>query len=368
MKKKDSQNSIHFSHDTLMRYAKILGFGQIHTKIDSELGLHAIIAIHNTDLGPAIGGTRFIHYPSTSLALYDALRLAYHMTLKAAISDLAHGGAKAVLVKPKDLKNRRAYLRSYGDFVHQMDGQYITAVDVGTNEEDMDIIAERTPYVFGASRVYAQQKDPSLFTAQGVLRGIQAAVKFKLKRDDLEGLHVAVQGAGHVGYLLAKLLTQRGAKITIADPKPELTQHCAVKFNARIVQLDEIYDVPCDIFSPCALGGIINLDTIRRLKASIIAGSANTQLAHHKYDYLLRDKGILYVPDFVINSGGLIYAAMVYDYQDPNMAISKIDQLYSTLLDIFARSEQTNVPTHTVAVQMSEEKLKKKKILKKVSL
>lgn len=352
---RDKKTSVHHPYGTIVRYARLLGYGEIHTKIDREVGLIAFIAIHSTKLGPAIGGTRFIRYPNTSLAIYDALRLGYHMTLKAAVSGLNHGGAKAVVIMPKNLKDRAAYFRSYGDFVHEMNGQYITAVDVGTTEDDMDIIAERTPYVFGASHL--GQKDPSPYTAQGVLRGIEAAVKFKLSRDNIEGLHVAIQGVGHVGYELARLLTARGVKITITDPKPEVVQQCINQFGANAVPLDEIFDVACDVFSPCAMGGVINLGTIQRLKTSIIAGSANTQLAHRKYGHLLNDKGILYAPDFVINSGGLIYAATVYDYQNPEMAETKINQLYDTMLQLFERAATQNLPTHDVAETMARERL-----------
>ncbi len=350
-------NLRHYKHEALMRYAKILGFGEIHTKVDPDTGLHAIIAVHSTKLGPAIGGCRFRSYSTIGSALKDVLRLAYMMTLKAATSDLPHGGAKAVLIKPKVLKDREAYFRSFGDFVHQLNGDYITSLDVGSTTEDMDIIAERTPYVIGATKTHKVDTNPSPYTAMGVLRGIEAAVKFKLNRDDLEGLHVAIQGAGAVGYFLSKALHERGAKITLCDTKPEATQRCVDEFGASVVGIDKIHDVPCDVFAPCALGGTLNLDTIDRLKTTIIAGAANNQLAHLKYGQLLHEKDILYAPDFIINSGGLINAAMVYDYEDVDMSVAKINTLYGTMLELFERSQKENKPTTNIAELMAKEKL-----------
>lgn len=351
---------LYHKHEVIMRYARLLGFGELHTKIDAVTGLNAVIAIHSTQLGPAIGGTRCFRYSTAGSAIIDALKLAYTMTLKAAVSDLPHGGAKAVLLKPKLIKDRKAYFRSYGDFVHEMNGRYITAVDVGTTEQDMDVIAERTPYVFGTTAV--GQGDPSPMTAKGVVRGIQAAVKYKLKRDNLENIHVAIQGAGHVGYYLSKMLHELGAKITIADPKPESVNRCIEEFGANSADIKEIYDVECDVFSPCALSNTINYDTINRIKAPIVAGSANAQLAHQKFAELMRQKNMLYAPDFVINAGGLIFAAMVYDTQDVEMANTKIDKLYDTLLNIFELADQKQKNTADIAEKMAKDKLNKKRV------
>jgi leucine dehydrogenase len=348
------------SYDTLNRYARLLGYGKIHTKIDPATGLNAIIAVHNTQLGPAIGGTRLYSYPSIGLAFIDALRLGYIMTLKAAFNDLPHGGAKAVILKPKVISDRAAFFHSYGDFIHELNGHYITAVDLGTNGEDMNLISERTPYVFGAAKRHPLETDPSPHTAQGIFRGIQASVQFQLNRDSLEGLHVVVQGAGHVGYALIKLLIKHGAKVTFCDPNTETVARCTQELGAQPVSLNEIYDIPCDVFSPCALGGVINLATIQRLKTSVIAGSANAQLAHRKYGALLHKKGILYAPDFVINSGGLIYAAMIYDYLDAQKATTQIDALYDRMLYLFERSKSENLPPEEMAEQIAKEKLEKK--------
>ncbi len=351
----------HYTLEGLMRYARILGFGDIHTKIDSKTGLQAIIAIHNTQRGPAIGGCRFYQYKSFESALKDVLRLSYMMTLKAAASDLPHGGAKAVILKPAEVKDRDALFRSFGDFVHDMNGRYITAMDIGTSTHDMDIISERTPHVIGAAGTDKFQSDPSPFTSQGIMRGIQAAVKVKLGRDNVDGLRVALQGGGKTAYYLAQHLHKAGAQIIMCDPKIEATQQFAEEFQARIVPSEEIYDVDCDIFSPCAIGGTINLETLSRIKATIIAGGANNQLAHRKYGALAYQRGILYAPDFVINSGGLIQAASIHDYHDINIAIKLTEQIYDRMLTIFERSAKTNTPTMEVAEQIAKEKLHEKR-------
>ena len=351
-----NDNETH-SYQALMRYAEMLTCNEFHVKFDPETGLHAIIAIHSNTLGPAIGGCRLKPYTNAGMAMKDVLQLSYMMTLKAAISDLPHGGAKSVIIAPDHMKDRHALFQSFGDFVHQLNGRYIAAMDVGTETTDMDAIAARTPYVIGARGTHASHDDPSFHTALGVLRGIEACVHFKLNKDSLKGIRVAIQGAGHVGYELAKLLAEKGAKISICDPKHEAVQRCVIECGATAIALEDIYDVDCDVFAPCALGGVINNDTLSRIKAKIIAGSANNQLAHKKIGAILQEMGILYAPDFVINSGGLIQAAMIYDYNDLSLAIKKIDKLYDILLGIFKRAETVKRSTTEVARRAALEKL-----------
>ena len=350
-------NHHHHTHESLMRYARMLGFGDIHIKIDSTTGLHAIIAIHSTKRGPAIGGCRFYSYNSVNLALKDAIQLSYMMTLKAAFTDLPHGGAKAVILKPYKIINREALFRSFGDFVHTINGRYITAMDIGTTTQDMNIIAECTPHVIGAAGTDELQSDPSPFTSRGIFLGIKAAVKCKLNRDTVEGLHVAIQGGGKTAYNLARFLYQAGVTISMCDTKPEATQKFSDEFQARVVSPETIYDVPCDIFSPCAIGGVINLNTLNRLRASIIAGSANNQLAHRKYGIIAHQRGFLYAPDYVINAGGLIQAASVHDYHSVDIANRLINNLYDCLLELFSRSVKENIPTTEVADLIAKEKL-----------
>lgn len=340
-----------------MRYAKLLGYGDVHVKRDTATGLHSIIAIHNTNRGPALGGTRCYAYETAGQALKDVLQLGYMMTLKAAISDLPHGGGKSVIIKPPQINDRDALFRSFGDFVHEQNGRYIAAIDVGTQTHDMDIVATRTPYVIGAADMHEGHSDPATHTALGVLRGIQASAQFKLNKANLNGLHIVIQGAGHVGYTLAKLLAEQDCQISISDPDTVAVQRCVTEFAATAVACDVIYDVDCDIFSPCALGGILNLKTINRLHCSIIAGSANNQLAHRKYAHLLDEKNILYAPDFLINSGGLINAALVYDSADEILATQHIMRLYETTLQIYERAAREHLPTTRVAEQIALEKI-----------
>lgn len=343
--------------DSLMRYAEFLGFGDIHLKIDDKTGLKAIVAIHNLKRGPAIGGARLLAYQTVDRAYEDAIRLAHMMSFKAAINNLPHGGAKAVLIQPKVIKDREAYFEKFGEFVNELGGRYITAVDSGTSPVEMDIIARRTPFVTCTSQSGADS-DPSPLTATGVRRAIEAAVKFKLGRDTLEGVHVAIQGAGHVGYYLAKELKARGARLSIADINLKTLQHCVDDFQAEIVPADRIYDVEADVFAPCALGAILNLDTIKRLQVKIVAGSANNQLAHHHYGSLLHERGILYAPDFLINAGGLIHVAVIYGHGDLQKSMEQINNIYHTVYDIYERAHYENKATNIIAETIARDRLR----------
>lgn len=351
-------NKKRISHEALMRYARLLGYGEIHHKIDKASGLNAIIAINNTQRGPAIGGCRFYSYQSKDQALKDVLRLGYMMTLKAAVSELPHGGAKSVIITPPEPYDRKALFSAFGDFVHSMNGRYITAVDVGSTESDMNVIGSRTPYVLGRTDLSTSEGDPSPYTALGIFRGMQAAIKYKLGRDDVEGIHIALQGAGRVAYFLAKLLTKHGAIVTTADPNKQATERMADELGANIVSHETIYDVDCDVFGPCALGGTVNLNSIHRIKSKIIAGAANNQLANLKFGQILHDRGILYAPDFVINAGGLIYVSSIYNHLSAAVVDEQINHIYDTSLKIFERSERENKPTMKVAEEIALENLK----------
>lgn len=345
----------HFT-DSLLRYAERLGYGDLHIKIDHETGLVAIVAIHSTKLGPAIGGCRFIHYDHSDQAIIDAMRLASMMTLKAAVNNLPHGGAKAVLIKPKSVPNIEKYFERFGDFVNSLNGRYITAEDSGTDAAMMDIIARRTSFVTGTT-FGGYAGDPSPFTALGVRRGIQAAVKFKLNRDDLHNIHVAIQGAGHVGYYLAKELLEQGAQVTMADVNSSHLQQCVDELKVNIVEPHAIYSVECDVFAPCALGGALTAEIIKHLPARIVAGSANNLLEHSQNAQTLLQRDILYAPDFVINSGGLIHVAAIYDHGDAKKAREQIDGLYDTSMKIFERAAIENISPYTVAEKIALENL-----------
>lgn len=353
-------NKTHHHHtglDRLFRYAEFLNYGEVHIKFDPATGLRAIVAIHNLNRGPAIGGCRLIHYPTTDDALEDAMRLGYMMSYKAAISNLNHGGAKAVLIKPKVIKDRKAYMEVFAEFVNDLGGRYVTAVDSGTSEADMDIIASRTPFVTCTSQSGAGG-DPSPRTALGVRRGIEAAVKFKLGKDNLDGVHVAIQGAGHVGYFLADELKKCGARLTVCDLNPTNLQRAVDEFGAAVCSPEEIYDIKADVFAPCALGAVLNLHTINRLNVSIVAGSANNQLAHYQHGSLLKERGILYAPDFVINAGGLIYVAAIYDQADGQEAMKQVGDIYNTLTEIFIRADHENRATNEIAELIALDRLR----------
>ncbi|STX51797.1 leucine dehydrogenase [Legionella busanensis] len=340
--------------DDFLDYALAHGFGDLHFKVDPVTGMKAIIAIHSTKLGPALGGCRFIEYPDTFSAINDAMRLARGMSFKAASVDLPLGGGKSVIIKPTEPFDREAYFHAFGKFIDELGGRYITALDSGTQLSDMDIIAEHTPYVASLSKYNG---DPSPFTAKGIFRGIETAVAFKLGKDNLAGLHIAIQGLGHVGYALAQYLHQAGAKLTVADINKANVERAVVEFGANFTTTDLIHKIPCDVYSPCALGAVINDITIQQFQAPIIAGAANNQLAHTYHGQLLHEKGICYAPDYVINAGGLIFAASKYLHVHENEVEQQIERIPDSLLEIFKHSEQENKSTSEIADMLAKEKL-----------
>lgn len=341
--------------DELLSYAKKLGFGELFFKIDQINQLCAIVAIHSTRLGPALGGCRFIEYISIDHAIHDALRLAQGMSYKAALANLPLGGGKTVLMRPKELLDRSAYFRALGRFVNEFKGRYIIAMDSGVVIEDMDSVALETPYVVTTSK---HKGNPAPYTALSVLYGIEAAVKFKLQLDHLEGVHVAIQGMGHVGFALANALQKKAARLTICDNNTELMQRCAKELQAKIVEPEEIYAVKCDVFSPCALGAVLNDESISQLNTAIVAGSANNQLAEPRHAEVLHQKEILYAPDFVINAGGLIYAYAEYQNRlNREHVVQHISTIYSTLLKIFKRAHEENKPPSIIADSLAESRL-----------
>lgn len=348
-------NNLH-SEDDLLSFAEYLGFGDIHIKVDKATGLKAIIAVHSNKLGPAIGGTRFIPYGSTDSAIRDALKLANMMSYKSAICNLPHGGGKSVIMKPAHIEDRGALFRKFGEFVEEVGGRYIAAMDSGSDVADMDEIAKSTKFVTCTSATQGDG-DPSPLTALGVFRGLEASVKFKLKTDDLTDLRVAIQGVGHVGYYLGKLLHERGAKLIVCDINKEAAQRCVDEFQATVVAPDDIYDAQCDVFSPCALGGVINDTTIEKITAKIIAGAANNQLSKMSLDKVLFDRDVLYAPDFLINAGGIIHVAGVYDYGDSEKGNQQIMALYDETLKLLQRSKDENIPTNQIAIKIAEERL-----------
>lgn len=337
-----------------LEYAKQNDFGDLHFKLCNKTGMMAIIAIHNSTLGPALGGCRFIEYSSSKAAIFDAIRLARGMSYKAASANLPLGGGKSVIIKPKGPFDRKAYFQSFGQFVQELNGRYITALDSGTLLEDMSIIAEHTPYV---ASLPGQHGDPSPSTAQGVLRGIEAAVAYKLGKDSVKGLRISIQGLGHVGYDLAQRLHHLGAHLTVADTNTEMTQKAAQELGAQVVDTSIIHSIPVDVFAPCALGAIINNTSINELDCRIIAGAANNQLEQSQHGQMLFEQGILYAPDYVINAGGLIFAAAKYLKTPEAKITAQIDNIGHSLSEIFAQSDKMRLPTNVIADQLAEAKL-----------
>ena len=332
-------------------------YGEVHFKLDKATGLQAIVAIHDTRLGPALGGCRFIEYPSDEAAIVDALRLARGMTYKAALAGLAHGGGKSVIMRPTARFDRVALFRAFGKFIDDLRGHYITAEDSGTGLEDMEVIRTVTKNVTGVDPSHGGSGDPSPFTALGVRRGIEAAVKFKLGKDSLNGVLVAVQGVGHVGYHLCKELHASGAKLTVADVDSLKAERAAREFGAKTVHIEEIANVECDVFAPCALGAGLNDKTIPSLRTPIVAGAANNQLAEVRHGDDLHARGILYAPDYAINAGGLINVAQEVKGYDAKVSREATLKIYDTMMEIFERSQKLAAPTHKVADMLVEEKL-----------
>lgn len=320
---------------------------------DAGTGLNAIIAIHSTALGPAAGGTRQWTYASDDEAAYDVLRLSQGMSYKNAMAGLRFGGGKAVILQGPDFAATDALYERFGEFVDSLNGDYITAEDVGMSPQIMQTIARRTKHVSGLPTSGGKAGgDPSPRTALGIFRGIQAAVRSQLKRDNLDGLSVAVQGVGNVGYQLCALLHKAGARLLVADIDSEKVERVRKEFDAQAVSLDEILFQPVDVVSPCALGAILTRDSIPRLQASVVAGGANNQLEFASDGQRLADAGILYAPDYVINGGGIINVACEYygDVDDDGVN-ELVDRIGPRLERVFEEAKSSGLPTNEVADQ-----------------
>jgi leucine dehydrogenase len=320
-------------------------------------GLRAIIALHDTALGPAVGGCRFWPYRNEDEALTDVLRLAKGMTYKAAMADLPFGGGKTVIIGNPMTDGSEALFRALGRAIHSLGGRYYTGEDVGTKPADMDWAGEETPYVLGRSK--GGSGDPSPVTAHGVWLGIRAAIKHRFERDDLQGVRVAVQGLGHVGYNLAKLLSKDGAQLIVADIDATRAERAASELRARQVGSDEIVGVDAEVLAPCALGGVINDESLPRLSCDIVAGAANNQLSEARHGMALHARGVLYVPDYVINAGGLINIAQELrpGGYDRSRALAHVATIATTLAEIFERSEREDRPTSEIADSVAAERI-----------
>jgi leucine dehydrogenase len=332
--------------------------GEEHERVlfgrDSAVGYRGIIAIHSTKLGPAVGGTRFWNYTDDEEALRDALRLSRGMTYKTALAGLPFGGGKSIIIGDHTVLDRESIFRAHGRFVDTLGGNYITAEDVGTNTSDMEYVRRETNHVAGLA---GRSGDPSPSTAHGVFRALQAAANYRWGADDVSGKTVAVQGCGNVGYHLSKELHDAGAQLVVTDVNIEKAKRVAREFKATVVQPEEIYAVAADIFAPCALGGIINSQTIRQLKVEIVAGAANNQLLETRHGDMLEERKILYAPDYAANAGGVMNGCIEVLGWEPSHALKKIHEIYDTILAIFERSRADGIPTYLAADRLAEQNL-----------
>ncbi len=327
---------------------------QVSFACDPESGYRGIIAIHNTTLGRALGGTRFWNYSSDAEALTDVLRLSRGMTYKAAVAGLNLGGGKSVIIGDNATRNREAIFRAHGRHVEFMKGRYITAEDVGTSTDDMEWVRKETKYVVG---LIGGSGDPSPVTAMGVYRGMKACAQFRYGNDSLEGKVVAVQGCGHVGYHLCKLLHEEGAELVVADLDRQKVYRVVEEFGAKAVSEREIYGVEADIFAPCALGAVINDETLGQLRAEIIAGAANNQLAEERHGDALEERGVTYAPDYVINSGGLINVNADVEGWEPAKSLKEASEIYDTILRVLEVARAEGVPTYQAAKRIAERRI-----------
>ncbi len=341
-------------------------FGQVsfddHEQIvfcnDKDTGLKAIIGIHNTVLGPALGGTRMWNYTSEWEAVNDVLRLSRGMTFKSAITGLNLGGGKAVIIGDAKKDKTPELMKRFGEFVHSLGGKYITAEDVGMETSDMDTVREVTPYVTGISEAKGGAGNPSPITAYGVFMGLKASAKFKYGSDDLEGKKVLVQGIGHVGETLVDYLVHDGAEVFLSDINEERLQEVSKKYGAKIFSEKDIYSADVDIYAPCALGATINDDTIDRLKVDIIAGAANNQLADEvAHGEILQKRGIVYAPDFLINAGGIINVYAELENYDKKEIMRKTENIYNTTLRILEKAAKDDITTHFAALQIAKQRI-----------
>jgi len=323
---------------------------------NKDSGLKAIIAIHNTVLGPALGGLRMWPYESTNEALKDVLRLSRGMTYKAAVSGLNLGGGKAVIIGDPAKDKSEALFRSLGRFIDSLNGRYITAEDVSIDVNDMEYVYQETENVVGVHAVHGGSGDPSPFTALGTGQGVRASLNKVFGNEDVGSYSYAVQGCGHVGYEFVKLLRNEGAKVFVTDINEEAVQAC-VDLGAEAVPIDDIYGVDADVFSPCALGAVINPDTIDKLKVKIVCGAANNQLATDDMGDELEKRGILYAPDYAVNAGGLMNVSMEFAGYNRERATRMTRTIYYNVGTIFKIADRDNITTWSAADRMAEERI-----------
>jgi leucine dehydrogenase len=335
------------------------GYERVVRAEDPESGLRAIVAVHDTRLGPALGGLRMWPYRSWDEATFDVLRLAKGMTYKSAVADTGLGGGKSVILGNPKTGKSEALFRAMGRFIDELGGTYITAEDVGTSVEDMVQVRHETKWVTGLPRSMGSSGDPSPWTALGVFLGQKACLEEAFGSADFSGKTVAIQGVGHVGVFLAEHLHRAGARLVVSDVAAERARDAAARFGAQVVEPDAIYDVECDVFAPCALGAVIHDATLDRLKTKVVAGAANNVLLREEHGDRLREKGILYAPDYVINAGGIINVSIEVEPGGYDEARSKrkVENIYDALKTVFRISRERGVSTNRASNVLAEERL-----------
>jgi leucine dehydrogenase len=331
---------------------EIAGYERVASCVDGDY--RGFVAIHSTKLGPAVGGTRFWKYDSDEGAIQDLLRLARGMTYKNALAGIPFGGGKSIVFRPDGAVDREKIFRAHGRFVETFGGRYITAEDVGTSPADMEFVRLETNHVAG---LLGKSGDPSPVTARGVFRALQAAAKYRWGSDDVTGRTVALQGGGNVGYHLASNLHHAGARLLVSDVDPTKVERVIMEFGATAVPPQEIYSTDADIFAPCALGGIINDETIPQLKVEIVVGGANNQLLEPRHGDELHRLGVLYAPDYAANAGGMISGCRELLGWEASQSAAKVEEIYDTLLGIFRMAEAEGIPTYKAADRLAEKKL-----------
>jgi leucine dehydrogenase len=324
---------------------------------NKEVGLKAIIAIHNTVLGPALGGLRMWPYKTEQEALDDVLRLSRGMTYKAAVAGLNLGGGKGVIIGDPGKDKSEALFRAFGRFVNSLNGRYITAEDVGIDVNDMEYVFRETDFVSGVHQVHGGSGDPSPFTAHGTMQGILASLNLRFGNEDVGKYSFAVQGVGHVGYHLVRLLREQKAKVFVTDINQESVKRCVDELGATAVGLDEIYDVDADVYSPCALGGTVNMQTIPRFKFKIICGAANNQLATDECGNEIERRGIIYAPDYAVNAGGLMNVSIELEGYNQERAMRMMRTIYYNVGSIFKIAKREGIPTWKAADRLGEERI-----------
>lgn len=339
-----------------IRELKIEGYERVAACIDGDY--HGFIAVHSTRLGPAVGGTRFWKYENDDAAVKDLLRLARGMTYKNALAGLPLGGGKSIVLRPEGEFDREKIFRAHARFVDTFGGSYITAEDVGTNPHDMAMVRQETKHVAG---LYGLSGDPSPFTARGVFRAMQAAANRRWSSDSLAEKRVAIQGCGNVGYHLAANLHRAGAQLIVSDVDQAKVERVVKEFGASVVSSTDIYASEADIFAPCALGGIINDETIPQFKVQIIVGGANNQLLDERHGEETEKRGILYAPDYAANAGGIINGCRELLGWEESQSTAKVDEIYDTVLAIFRTAKAEGIATYKAADRLAEDRLSKGK-------